>query len=103
MVKCATCGGSLSYEPEILETPARYRCISCGWMITDPHFRKEQPRHFPPDRMDKQIEWQQHGIGRITVGVTIGQWIVPLGAGWVLAVLVPVGFAIVPVTRWWMR
>jgi hypothetical protein len=39
----------------------------------------------------------------IAVGLAIGQWLAPLGAGWVLAALVPVGLGIVPVTRWWMR
>jgi hypothetical protein len=28
-------------------------------MVSDPSFRKEQPRYFPPDRTDKLIEWQQ--------------------------------------------
>ena len=39
----------------------------------------------------------------IAVGLAIGQWIAPLGTGWVLAAMVPVGLGIVPVTRWWMR
>src|SRR5688572_10514114 len=63
MMKCPTCGGYLSYEPELLETAARYTCISCGWMRSDPRFRKEEPRYFPPDRTDKQIEWQQQYPG----------------------------------------
>jgi hypothetical protein len=61
--RCLQCGGYLIYEPEILETPARLRCIACGWMLNDPSFRKEGPRHFPPDSMDKRVEWQQEHPG----------------------------------------
>ena len=32
----------------------------------------------------------------IAVGLAIGQWVAPLGAGWVLAALVPVALTIVP-------
>jgi hypothetical protein len=39
----------------------------------------------------------------IVMGLGVGQWIAPLGGGWVLAALVPVGLGIAPVTRWWMR
>ena len=59
MPRCPQCGGYLSYEPEILETPARLWCIACGWMLDDPNFRKEKPRYFPSDSMDKRIEWRQ--------------------------------------------
>jgi hypothetical protein len=55
MTKCPSCGGYLSYEAELLKAAARFKCIACGWMITDPRFRKEEPRYFPPDRTDKQI------------------------------------------------
>src|ERR1044071_7823592 len=58
MERCPTCGGYLTFEPEFLETPARYKCIACGWMQNDPNFRKEEPRYFPSDRVDKRIEWQ---------------------------------------------
>ena len=63
MPKCPTCGGSLRYEPELLETAARFTCISCGWMVSDPNFRKEEARYFPPDRTDKLIDWQQQHPG----------------------------------------
>jgi hypothetical protein len=51
------------YEPEILETPARYRCVACAWMLSDPNFRKEEPRYFPSDRIDRRIEWQKQNPG----------------------------------------
>jgi len=51
----------LQYEPEFTETPARVRCIACGWMVSDPNFRKEEPRYFPSDSVDKRIEcWQEN-------------------------------------------
>src|SRR2546426_7088365 len=31
---------------------------SCAWMLYDPRFRKEEPRYFPSDRMDRRIEWR---------------------------------------------
>ena len=63
MARCKICGGYLIYEPEFMETPARYKCIACGWMITDPNFRKEQLRYFPPDSLDRRIGWQQEHPG----------------------------------------
>jgi hypothetical protein len=42
-----------------METPARYKCTACGWMVSDPSFRKEQPKYFPPDSVDRRIEWRQ--------------------------------------------
>jgi hypothetical protein len=63
MKRCPRCGGCLIYEPELLETPARYKCMACSWMVSDPNFRKEQPRYFPPDRTDKMIEWMQQTSG----------------------------------------
>jgi hypothetical protein len=59
MVRCPQCGGYLMYEPEFLETPARLRCMACAWMLSDPNFRKEEPRYFLPDRTDRRIEWRQ--------------------------------------------
>ena len=59
MPRCRQCSGYLIYEREFTETPARYYCFACGWMVDDPNFRKEEPRYFPPDRTDKVIEWQQ--------------------------------------------
>ena len=58
-MKCPNCAGYMIYEPEILEDPARYKCMSCGWMLSDPNFRQEQPRYFPPDHIDRKIEWQR--------------------------------------------
>jgi hypothetical protein len=37
--------------------------MACGWMVSDPNFRKEQPRYFPPDSVDRRIEWQQNNQG----------------------------------------
>jgi hypothetical protein len=62
-MRCPQCRGYLSYEPEFLETPARLRCVSCGWMVSDPNFRNERPRYFPPDRVDKMTEWLQQYPG----------------------------------------
>jgi hypothetical protein len=62
-MKCPHCGGFLRQEPEFLEIPGRLTCIMCGWMVSDPNFRKEQPRYFPPDRTDKLIEWHQQNSG----------------------------------------
>jgi hypothetical protein len=44
MGRCPQCNGYLLYEPEFLETPARVKCAACGWMVSDPRFRKEEPR-----------------------------------------------------------
>lgn len=57
------CGAALIYEPELLDTPARWRCMACGWMVSDPNFRKEQPRYFPSDWVDRRIEWQKKHPG----------------------------------------
>jgi hypothetical protein len=51
------------YEPALLETPARYRCTMCGWMIDDPNFRKEKARYFPADSTDRRIEWRNENQG----------------------------------------
>jgi hypothetical protein len=32
-------------------------------MRSDPRFRIDEARYFPPDRVDKQIEWQQQYPG----------------------------------------
>ena len=58
-MRCQQCSGYLSYEPELLETPARYRCTMCGWMVEDPNFRKEDSTYFPSDSVDRRIEWKQ--------------------------------------------
>jgi hypothetical protein len=55
--------GYLLYEPEFVETPARVKCMACGWAILDPNFRAENPRYFPSDSMDKRIEWRQEHPG----------------------------------------
>ena len=59
MARCNHCGGYLIYEPEFMENPAQYKCIACGWTLSDPNFRKESPTLFPSDRTDKQIGWQK--------------------------------------------
>lgn len=63
MARCPNCSGYLSYEPAFLESPARLTCILCGWMLYDPNFRKDGAREFPPDRVDKMIEWQMQYPG----------------------------------------
>jgi len=32
-------------------------------MLSDPNFRKEKPRYFPSDAVDKQIEWKMQYPG----------------------------------------
>ena len=63
MARCRQCEGYLIYEREFAETPARFHCIACGWMVSDPNFRKEEPRYFPPDRTDRRIEWRNENPG----------------------------------------
>src|SRR5262249_21488263 len=63
MARCLQCTGYLLYEPEFTDTPARFHCLACGWMLNDPNFRKEKARYFPSDSMDKGIEWQQEPPG----------------------------------------
>jgi hypothetical protein len=63
MARCRECNGYLVYEPELLETPARFYCIACAWMLSDPNFRREEPRDFPSDSVDRRIEWQQENPG----------------------------------------
>ena len=58
MARCPDCNGYLVYEPEFVDTAARVKCISCGWMRSDPNFRKEKPSYFPSDVVDKRIGWQ---------------------------------------------
>ena len=48
---------------EFLDIPARIKCIACGWMVSDPNFRKEEARYFPPDKTDRRIEWRQQNPG----------------------------------------
>jgi hypothetical protein len=62
-MRCSQCGGYLLFEPELIETAARYKCTACGWMLNDPNFRKEKPRYFPSDSVDKRIEWQNENPG----------------------------------------
>jgi hypothetical protein len=57
------CGACLIYEPEHGGIPARWRCISCGWMRSDPNFRKEQPSYFPSELEDKRFGWQMEYPG----------------------------------------
>ena len=63
MARCPQCSGYLTYEPELLETPARLKCIACAWMLYDPNFRKEEARYFPAESMDRRIEWRQDHPG----------------------------------------
>jgi len=57
------CGAALIYEPEFADTAARWRCMACGWMASDPNFRKEQPSYFPTDVEDKRFGWQMEYPG----------------------------------------
>lgn len=63
MPRCPVCSGYLQYEPEFMDTPARVKCMVCGWMLYDPSFREEGARYFPPDSTDRRIEWQQEHPG----------------------------------------
>jgi len=63
MVRCPICGGYLIHEPQFLDNPARIRCAMGDWTAYDPNFRKEEPRFFPSDSVDKRIEWQQVNSG----------------------------------------
>ena len=63
MARCPDCNGYLVYEPEFVDTAARVKCISCGWMRSDPNFRKEKPSYFPSDVVDKRIGWQMEHPG----------------------------------------
>lgn len=63
MARCPDCGGYLIYEPEVAETAARVKCIACGWMRSDPKFRKEQPSYFPSELVDKRIGWKMEHPG----------------------------------------
>src|SRR5438552_15213002 len=53
----------LQYEPEFTKTPARLKCTACGWMLYDPNFRKEKPRYFLTDSVDRRVEWKQEHPG----------------------------------------
>ncbi|MGE5816615.1 MAG: hypothetical protein ACM37Z_01230 [Deltaproteobacteria bacterium] len=57
------CGGYLIYEPEFLENPARIKYVAGDWALSDPNFRKEEPRYFPSDSVDRRFEWQQENPG----------------------------------------
>jgi len=37
--------------------------MACGWMVSDPNFRKEELRYFPADSGNRQIEWLQVNSG----------------------------------------
>ena len=63
MARCPQCGGYLQYEPEVSDTPARIKCLVCAWMLYDPKFREEEPRYFPPNTIDRRIEWRQQYPG----------------------------------------
>jgi hypothetical protein len=62
-MRCKIGDGYLIYQPEFMETPARLKCMACGWMLSDPNFSKEKPRYFPPDSVDRRIEWRQKNPG----------------------------------------
>src|SRR5437870_11905386 len=55
--------------------------VACAWMLYDPRFRKEEPRYFPSDRMDRRIAWRQENPGyelyeprraACQLGITVG-------------------------------
>jgi hypothetical protein len=39
----------------------------------------------------------------IALGLSMGQWIAPLGPLWLIGSLLPAAIIVVLVTRWWMR
>lgn len=57
------CGAFLIYEPELADTAARWKCIACGSMVSDPTFRKEQLRYFPTESVDRSIGWKKEHHG----------------------------------------
>lgn len=63
MTRCPSCNGYLLYERELADTAARLKCTACGWMLSDPNFRKEAPRYFPADAVDKRLEFRQEHPG----------------------------------------
>ena len=63
MARCRQMRWIFSMSREFLDTPARLRCVACAWTLYDPNFRKEEPRYFPSDSVDKRIEWQQENPG----------------------------------------
>ncbi len=63
MTRCPDCKGYLVCEAESGETAARIKCIACGWMRSDPNFRKEPPKYFPTESVNKKIGWQQQNSG----------------------------------------
>ena len=63
MARCLCCGGCLIQEPETWDSAARVKYTKCGWSLDDPNFRKEKPRYFPTDSVDRRIEWQQEHPG----------------------------------------
>jgi len=63
MARCLSCGGRLIQEPETWDSAARLKCTNCGWFLNDPNFRREKPRYFPADSVDRRIEWQQQHPG----------------------------------------
>ena len=62
-MRCPLCGGYLIGEPESAGNPARVRCVTGDWAVTDLGFGKEEPRYFPSDAVDKRIGWQQEHPG----------------------------------------
>ena len=65
MARCpnSDCGGYVIYEPELGGIPARLKCLACGWMRSDPNFRKEQLTYFPTEEVDKMIGWKMEHPG----------------------------------------
>ena len=37
--------------------------MACGWMVSDPNFRKEQPGYFPTESVDRWIGWKKEHPG----------------------------------------
>ena len=65
MARCPDpqCGGYLIYEPELAGIAARVRCLACGWMRSDPNFKRERLSYFPTELEDKRIGWQMEHPG----------------------------------------
>ena len=64
MARCPNqeCGGYLIYEPELAETGASEMCGVRGCALIQTS-RKEQPRYFPTELVNKRIGWQQEFPG----------------------------------------
>ncbi len=67
MPRCpnAQCGAALIYEPEFIDTPARWKCIPCGWMDgIRPKFQERTAKVFP-----SRISGPEHRLEKAESGI----------------------------------